>query len=144
MSKNGPSTIRFGFSAADAIKSKVPIVRTRSNGQINLANYLIQRPDLRSVIEARQSEGWRDSRIVEWLKDSGHLGTFRLKAWFDKEKARPARTEYAFSADELRTRADEAFSKRVYRRARLAEFSPKSGKWKKRDRWPTKTRKEHD
>jgi hypothetical protein len=141
MSKNGPTTTRIGFSPQDAIKSKVPIVPTRTNGQINLENCLKTRPDLRPLVEAKLAKGWGRARIMEWLKEKGHLGRWRLKAWLNKAKTKPARTEYASSADELRERADDFVAKRIYRKARLAEFSTKSGTWKKRDRWSGKGRK---
>jgi len=138
MSKNGPTTTRFGFSVADAIASKVPVVRARTNGQINLSKLLTNRPDLAAVVEARRSENWRDARIAEWLKDNGYAGTFRLRTWFDKGKQRPLRTEYSFTPEPLRERAESGFSKGHFKRARLSEWSPDSKSWKKRDRWPVK------
>ena len=142
MSKNGPTTVRFGYSAADAVKSKVPIVRTRTNGEINLASRVAKKPELLPLVEKLRAERWRDGKIADWLDENGHSGRFRLKAWLDADKTKPVRTEYADTAEELRQIADKAFEKRIYRRARLAEFSPTRDSWKKQDRWPAERKKQ--
>lgn len=142
MSKNGPTTVRFGFSVADTVKSKVPIVRTRTNGEINLASRIAKKPEVLPLVEKLRAKGWRNGKIADWLDENGHSGRFRLKAWLDADKTKPVRTEYADTAEELRQIADTAFEKRIYRRARLAEFSPKRENWKKRDRWPAERKKQ--
>lgn len=142
MSKNGPSTIRFGFSVAEAIASGVPFVRTRTSAQLNVLALLKERVDLREIVQAKRDEGWRDAKIVDWLKDNSYCGRYRLRSWFDKNKDSPARTEYSDIRDELTEHANKSFDKRLIRRARLAEFCDGCQRWKKRDRWPVKkTRK---
>lgn len=141
MSKNGPTTVRVGFSAVDAIASKVPIVPLRTDGQLNLTQHLKGRSDLLPVVEARRSEGLSDGKIVDWLKDHGLLGSFRLKTWVDEARVKPPGIDYAATREVLKERAEAAFAKRLCRHARLAEFSPKTGRWMLRDRWPPKARK---
>jgi hypothetical protein len=141
MSKNGPTTVRHGYSRADAVASKVPIVPTRTSAQMNLANYLARFPHLRDLVEAKQAKGKSAAKIVDWLKDNGHCGTFRLKAWLDREKTKLAETRYDFDRDKLQEAAETSFAQGLYRHARLAEFRPKSATWKKIERWPAKRTK---
>ena len=105
-------------------------MRTRTNGEINLASRIAKKPEVLPLVEKLRAKGWRNGKIADWLDENGHSGRFRLKAWLDADKTKPVRTEYADTAEELRQIADTAFEKRIYRRARLAEFSPKRDNWK--------------
>jgi hypothetical protein len=129
MTKDGPPSGRMGFGYQQAMEAGAPYQGPKSSAAANLAQLLVQHPQLRRKAAAMIKNGERAGTVLLNLQNSGKAGHFWLDLYRGADGQEWAR--YWVSDDEpaVKQHIDWGLEVGAYTRANLYRFNVKTRKW---------------